>query len=52
VPDDDEYSSYRIRSIMSISWSADHRIIDGATLARFSNKFKFLLENPSQILIN
>jgi len=54
VPEDndDEYSSYRICSIMSVSWSADHRIIDGATMARFSNKLKFLLENPFHILIN
>lgn len=37
-------------SIMYISWSADHRIIDGATIARFSNLWKDLIENPLRIL--
>jgi pyruvate/2-oxoglutarate dehydrogenase complex dihydrolipoamide acyltransferase (E2) component len=37
---------------MSVSWSADPRIIDGATMARFSKQLKFLLENPFHILLN
>jgi 2-oxoisovalerate dehydrogenase E2 component (dihydrolipoyl transacylase) len=49
---DDEYCSCRVRSMMSVSWSADHRVIDGATMARFSNELKYLLENPLQLLIN
>jgi 2-oxoisovalerate dehydrogenase E2 component (dihydrolipoyl transacylase) len=32
--------------IMQVSWSADHRVIDGATVARFSNMFKSYIENP------
>ncbi|ESO92635.1 hypothetical protein LOTGIDRAFT_120617, partial [Lottia gigantea] len=39
-------------SIMNISWSADHRIIDGATMARFSNKWKSYLENPATMILN
>lgn len=37
-------------TIMNISWSADHRVIDGATVARFSNVFKSYIENPSLMI--
>ncbi|TAA48530.1 2-oxo acid dehydrogenase subunit E2 [Corallincola spongiicola] len=40
------------RQIADISWSADHRIIDGATMAKFSNRFIQLLQQPSNLLIN
>jgi 2-oxoisovalerate dehydrogenase E2 component (dihydrolipoyl transacylase) len=40
------------RSIMQVSWSGDHRIIDGGTIARFSNLWKSYLENPSQMLMH
>lgn len=36
--------------IMNISWSGDHRIIDGATIARFSNAFKGYLEQPATMV--
>ncbi|KAM8930334.1 lipoamide acyltransferase component of branched-chain alpha-keto acid dehydrogenase complex, mitochondrial [Pelodytes ibericus] len=38
--------------IINISWSADHRIIDGATMSRFSNLWKSYLENPSFMLLD
>uniref|UniRef100_A0A0B6ZMZ4 2-oxoacid dehydrogenase acyltransferase catalytic domain-containing protein n=1 Tax=Arion vulgaris TaxID=1028688 RepID=A0A0B6ZMZ4_9EUPU len=38
--------------IMNISWTADHRVIDGATMARFSNLWKQYLENPTAFLLN
>ncbi|XP_072276098.1 lipoamide acyltransferase component of branched-chain alpha-keto acid dehydrogenase complex, mitochondrial [Pyxicephalus adspersus] len=38
--------------IINISWSADHRIIDGATMSRFSNLWKSYLENPSLMLLD
>jgi len=37
-------------TIMNISWSADHRVIDGATVARFSNSWKNYIENPVSML--
>lgn len=36
--------------VMQISWSADHRVIDGATLARFSNSWKGYVESPSTMI--
>ena len=38
------------RQIVCVSWSADHRIIDGATITRLNNQWKFYLENPATIL--
>lgn len=32
--------------IMTVSWAADHRVVDGASMARFSNTWKRMLENP------
>ena len=37
---------------INFSISADHRIIDGATAARFAAKMKTLLENPNLMLLN
>ncbi len=37
---------------MQANWSADHRIIDGGTIARFSNLWKKYLEEPSMMLIH
>ncbi|GGW67540.1 dihydrolipoyllysine-residue acetyltransferase [Alishewanella tabrizica] len=39
------------RQIMQISWSGDHRIIDGGTIARFTNLWKQYLEQPSSMLV-
>lgn len=36
--------------ILNISWSADHRVLDGATIARFSNAVKEQLQNPKNLL--
>lgn len=36
--------------ILTVSWVADHRVVDGATLARFSNTWKGYLEAPLTML--
>lgn len=38
--------------IMNVSWSADHRVIDGATMARFSNLMKSYIENPASMILD
>ncbi|XP_017155190.2 lipoamide acyltransferase component of branched-chain alpha-keto acid dehydrogenase complex, mitochondrial [Drosophila miranda] len=38
--------------IMSVSWSADHRVIDGVTMASFSNVWKQYLEQPALFLLH
>ncbi|KXN65021.1 hypothetical protein CONCODRAFT_20930 [Conidiobolus coronatus NRRL 28638] len=38
------------QNIMEMSWTADHRVIDGATMARFAVRWKSLLENPTSLL--
>lgn len=39
------------RQLMQISWSGDHRVIDGGTIARFTNLWKQYLEQPSAMLV-
>lgn len=36
------------RQIMQVRWVADHRHLDGASLAHFSNSFKRYVENPGE----
>ncbi|WP_417598074.1 dihydrolipoyllysine-residue acetyltransferase [Oceanospirillum sp.] len=40
------------RDIMQVSWSGDHRIIDGGTIARFCNLWKEYLEDPTAMLVD
>jgi len=42
----------RPAQVMNVSWSADHRCIDGATMARFSNIWKDYLESPASMLLD
>ncbi len=41
----------RIKPMMNITLSVDHRIIDGLLAARFVTEVKILLENPAGLLI-
>lgn len=40
-----------VRQIMRVTMSCDHRVIDGATGARFLQTFKRLLENPLLMIV-
>jgi len=38
--------------VMGFSWGADHRVVDGAMVAEFSNAWKRLLEQPASLLMH
>ncbi|KON88636.1 dihydrolipoyllysine acetyltransferase [Sporosarcina globispora] len=40
-----------IRSMMNISMSFDHRVADGATAVRFTNRFAELIKNPKMLVL-
>ncbi|WP_339720185.1 2-oxo acid dehydrogenase subunit E2 [uncultured Paraglaciecola sp.] len=50
LPRFDENDAVKAVNIMHVSWSGDHRIIDGATMVRFNNLWKSYLENPLTML--
>ena len=52
LPRFNENGEVEARNIMQISWSGDHRVLDGGTIARFTNAWKALLENPNRMLVN
>ncbi|XP_026667783.1 lipoamide acyltransferase component of branched-chain alpha-keto acid dehydrogenase complex, mitochondrial isoform X2 [Ceratina calcarata] len=51
LPRFDEEGKVIAANIISISWAADHRVVDGVTMARYSNHWKFYVENPTYLLI-
>lgn len=48
VTDDDQIV---IRSIMNLSMSFDHRVVDGATAVKFTNLFSDYIKNPKKLLL-
>lgn len=51
LPRFDENGQVVSKAIMQVSWSGDHRVIDGGTIARFNNLWKSYLENPSVMMM-
>lgn len=41
-----------VRKVLPISLAFDHRIFDGAEAARFTNRLKEHLENPSELMVD
>ncbi|XP_014251784.1 lipoamide acyltransferase component of branched-chain alpha-keto acid dehydrogenase complex, mitochondrial [Cimex lectularius] len=39
-------------NMCQVSWAADHRVIDGATMARFANVWRDYVENPLYLMLN
>ncbi|AGN01835.1 branched-chain alpha-keto acid dehydrogenase subunit E2 [Salinarchaeum sp. Harcht-Bsk1] len=51
VEDEDGNESIEPRSILPLSLSIDHRIVDGAIAAQFTNEVMQYLENPELLLL-
>ena len=52
LPRFDEAGNVIAQHIMNLSWSGDHRIIDGATMVRFNNLWCRYLTQPMTMLIH
>ncbi|KAF7837800.1 protein GAMETE EXPRESSED 2 [Senna tora] len=50
VPQFAEDGSVYPASLMTVNIGADHRVLDGATVARFCNEWKQLIENPELLM--
>lgn len=51
LPVFDENGQVTKGEMVNFSWSADHRVIDGATMARMASKVKEYVEEPDKMLI-
>lgn len=51
LPRFDTNGEVEARQIMNVSWSGDHRIIDGGTIARFNNLWTRYLEDPTSMMM-
>lgn len=51
VPVFDDRGSVVARDIAAFSWSADHRVVDGATVARMALAVKLYLETPGRMML-
>ncbi|PKX92583.1 putative 2-oxo acid dehydrogenases acyltransferase [Aspergillus novofumigatus IBT 16806] len=52
VPVFDDAGQVTKGELVNFSWSADHRVVDGATMARMANKVREFIESPELMLLN
>lgn len=52
LPRFDDDGGVAAQHIMTVNWSGDHRIIDGATMVKFNNLWLSYLQSPSQMLMH
>ena len=51
VPAFDDEGQLVKRDQVQFSWSADHRVVDGATMARMAERVKGLIEEPGLMVV-
>jgi len=51
VPDETKEGSFRTATVMEVTLSSDHRVVDGAIGASWLQAFKGYLENPLKMLL-
>ncbi|KAI9014147.1 2-oxoacid dehydrogenases acyltransferase-domain-containing protein [Hyaloraphidium curvatum] len=51
VPDEESKSGFRAVSVMNVTMSCDHRVVDGAVGARWLQKLKANLEHPLGLVL-
>lgn len=52
IPVFDDAGQVTKGELVNFSWSADHRVVDGATMARMASKVKELIELPERMLLS
>lgn len=52
LPRFNQHGDVEKHNIMTVNWSGDHRIIDGATMVRFNNLWCSFLANPETMLMH
>ena len=50
IPAFDEQESVIRKDVMNFSWSADHRVVDGATMARMAERVRCFTEEPGLMM--
>ena len=50
IPTFDEHERIVKKDVMNFSWSADHRVVDGATMARMAERVRAFIEEPALMM--
>ena len=51
LPRFDDKGQVKATKVMNVSWSGDHRVVDGATIARFNTLWKSYIEQPTRMIV-
>lgn len=51
LPRFDEKDNVIAANVISVSWAADHRVVDGVTMAKYSNLWKYYIEHPVELIL-